>query len=85
MIFESIKALESRTSLLFNLKFAVQFYNAYFFFFSINNLHFLISAVITLAFNTTSKLVISIGMQTKEAKSGTETDPVTVEIKTSKC
>ena len=49
-------------------------------FFLIIDLYFLIPAVIAQIFNQIAKLVIPIGITTKEAKSEMETHPVIVEI-----
>ena len=46
---------------------------------------FLIPAVIARIFDPTSEIAMSIGITTKEAKAETETHPVTVEAKISKC
>ena len=52
-----------------------------FFFFLIIDLYFLIPAAFTQIFNSIAELVISIGIPTKEEKTGTETHPVIVEAK----
>ena len=90
LIFESIRALEIKTSSLFNSDFAN--YNIslcfFFFFFALIidlYLYWLIPAVITQLFNPIAELVIPIGIPTKEAKAEMEIHPVTVEIKISKC
>ena len=82
LIFESIRALEIKTSSLFNSDFAN--YNislCFFFFFALIidlYLYWLIPAVITQLFNPIAELVISIGIPTKEAKAEMEMHPVTV-------
>ena len=55
------------------------------FFFLIIDLYFLITAIITQIFNSIAEIVFPIGIATKEAKTGMETHPVTLEIRTSKC
>ena len=80
-IFESIKALEIKTSMLLNLDFAnCTILSCFFFFFLIIDLYFLIPAVITQIFNPIAELVIPYGIPTKEAKAEMETYPVSVEI-----
>ena len=79
-----IKALEIRTSKLFNLVFANNTILSYFFFFFLRiNLYFLIPAVIVQIFNPTAEFVISIGRQIKEAKTEIETHVVTAKAKIS--
>ena len=86
LIFESIKALEIRTSTLFNLGFANDdILSCFFLFFLIIDLYLLILAVTTQNYNPIAELVIPIETLTKEATLEMETHPVTVEIKTSKC
>ena len=82
LIFESIKALEIKTSMLFYLDFANKYYFIIFlpFFFLFIDLYFLILAVITQIFNRIVELAIPIGIPTKEAKAEIETHPVIVEI-----
>ena len=82
---ESIKVLQIKTSLLFNLDFANNTVLCFFFFFLIINLYFLIAAVITQIFNPMEELVIPIGIPTIEVKIEMETHPVTVDIEISKC
>ena len=53
--------------------------------FLIIDLYFSIPAVVTQILNSIAELVIPIGLPAKEAKEETETHPVTVEIKISKC
>ena len=48
------------------------------------DLYFLITAVIAQIFNPVAKLVISLGIPTKEANAEMETHPVIVEITISK-
>ena len=68
-MFESIKALEIKTSMLLNLDFANNtVWSCFFFFFLIIDLYFLIPAVIAQIFNPIAELVIPIGIPTKEAK-----------------
>ena len=83
---ESIKDLEIKTFMLFDLAFANNtILSGFFFFFLITELYFLIFAVITKIFNTTAELVMPPGIPTKEAKTEIETHAVTVETKISKC
>ena len=86
MIYESIKALEIRTSIVFNISFTNNtiLLRYFFFFFSID-LYFLIPAVIKQTFIPTAELVIPTGTETNEANSENETQPVIVEPKISKC
>ena len=75
------KALEIKTSMLFNLDFAKNTISSYFFFFFlIIDLYFLIPAIITRMFDSVAKLVIPIGIPIKEAQPEMETHPVIVEI-----
>ena len=79
LIFESVKALEIRTSILFNLDFANDIILSFFsLFFLFVNLYFLIPAVVTQVFNPIAELVISIWKPTKEAKEETKTHPVII-------
>ena len=80
-----MEALEFKTFMLFNLDFTNNtFLSCFFFFFLIIDLYFLIFAVITQIFNPIAKIVIPIGIATKEAKAKMETHLVTAEIKISK-
>ena len=63
----------------------ITIYHAFFFFFLIIDLYFLIPAVVTQIFNPIAELVIPIGIPTKEVKTEMETHPVTAEISISKC
>ena len=84
-MFESIKALEIKTSMLFNLDFANKtILSWFFFFFLIIDLQFLIPAVTAQIFDSPVELVIPIGIPTKEAKAEMEAHPVVVEITISK-
>ena len=84
-----IKALEIKTSMLFNLNFANNtILSCVFFFFLIIDLYFFIQAVIVqilLKINPIEKLVIPIGILIKEEKTEIEIHPVTVEAKIRKC
>ena len=72
--------------MLFNLDFANNtILSGLFFFFLIIGFYFLIAAVITQIFNPTAKLIITIGIPTKEGKAEMETHPVTAEPKVRKC
>ena len=86
VIFESIKALEIKISMSFNLDFASNtILSCFFFFFLISDWCLLIPAVITLIFNLPAELVIHIAIPTKEAKAEMETHPATIEFKISTC
>ena len=68
--------------MLFNLDFANNtMLSCFFFFFLINDLYFLIDAVIAQIFTPIAELVIPIGIPTKEAKTKMKTHPVIVEAK----
>ena len=81
-----IKALEIKTSMLFNLDFA---YNTIlcclFLFFLIIDLYFLITAVIAPIFKPFAKLVPPTGIGTKPVKVGMETYLVIVDPEIRKC
>ena len=86
LIYESIKALEFRTSIVFKL--AVPYntiLSCFFLFFFIIDLNFLIPAVIVQIFIPTAELVIPTGTETNKANTEIETQPVIVETKISKC
>ena len=79
LIFESIKVLEIKTSMLFNLDFANNtILSCFFFFFLIIDLYFLIPAVIAQIFNPIAELVLPKGIQSIEVKAETEMHPVVV-------
>ena len=81
-----IKALEIKTSMLFNLDFANNtILSCFFFFFLIIDLYFLIPEVIAQIFNQIAELLILLGILTKEQKVEMETHPVIVEAKIRKC
>ena len=66
--YESIKALEIKNSIVFNISFPNNTrLSCFFFFFLIIELHFLISVVIAQIFILTAKLLIVTGTQTNEA------------------
>ena len=68
-----IKALEIKTSVLFNLNFANNtVLSCLFFFFLIIDLYFVIAAVIAQIFNPIAEIVIPTGIPTKEAKAEME-------------
>ena len=68
-----IKALEIKTSVLFNLNFANNtVLSCLFFFFLIIELYFVIAAVIAQIFNPIAEIVIPTGIPTKEAKAEME-------------
>ena len=79
-IHESIKSLEIKTFILFNLSLAENTILSFFsFFFLIIDLYFLIPVVITQIFNPTAEHVIPAVMPTTA-----ETKPVKIEAKISK-
>ena len=79
---ESIKALEIKTSKLFNLSFANNtIFSCFFFFFLIIDLYFLIPAAIAQILNPIAELLIPIGIPSKEAKAEIQINPVTTEAK----
>ena len=81
-----IKALEIRTSIVFNLSFPNNTILSYFFFFFfIIDLYCLIPAVIAQILIPTAEIVIPTGIQTNGANAEIETQPVTVEVKIRKC
>ena len=83
--YESVKSLEIKTSMLFNLFFANgTILSCFFFFFLVIDLHFLIPAAIAQIFNLIVELVIPIGIPSKEAKADIKRHLVTTEAKTSK-
>ena len=74
------------SSMLLNLVFANNtFFSYFFFFFLIIDLYSLISAVIEQIVNPFIKLVIRIGIPSKEAKVEIEIHPVTTEARMRKC
>ena len=75
-----IKALEIKTSMLFNLDFANNIILLWFFFLIID-LYFLIPAVIAHIFNPIAELVIPLGVPIREAKAEIEIHLVNVEAK----
>ena len=82
-MFESIKSLEIKTSILFNFYFARNtILSCFFFFFLIIDLLFLIPAAIAQLFNTIAKLVIPIGITIKLQ---IEIHPIILEVKIRKC
>ena len=82
----SIKILEINTSSWFNLDFANNtILLCFFFFILIFGLYFLIPVVIAQFFNPIAKIVIPIGIPTKERKAEKETHPVIAEAKIKKC
>ena len=81
-----IKALEIKTSMLFNLDFANNtILSCFFFFFLIIDLYFLIPEVIAQIFNQIAELLILLGILTKEQKVEMEAHLVIVEAKIRKC
>ena len=81
-IFESIKDLEIKTSMLFNLDFANStFLSCFFYFFLIIDLDILIPAASAHIFNPIAELVIPVGIPKKESKAEAEMHPLTAETK----
>ena len=71
LIFESIKAIQIKTSMVFNLDFANNtVLSCFFFFFSIIDLYCLIPAAITQILNPISELVIPIEIPSIKRKTG---------------
>ena len=83
LIFESIKVLEIKPSMVFNLDFANNTVPSCFcfFFLIIVDLYFSIPATVAKSFNPIVELVIPIGITMKEAKAEIEVHPVTEEAK----
>ena len=80
VIYESIKALEMRTLILFSLSFPNStILSSFFFFLFIIDLYFSIPAVITQIFIPIEELVIPTGKATNEANVDIEKQPVTFE------
>ena len=80
LIFESIKALEIKTSILLYLDFAKNtILSFFFFFFFIIELYFLIPAAIAQSFSPIAELVTPIRIPIKKAKAEIEIHPVIVE------
>ena len=68
-MFESVKALEIKTAMIFNLGFVNDpVLLCLFFFFLIIDLYFLLTAVTTQIFNLIAELIIPMRIKTKEAK-----------------
>ena len=82
----SIKVLEIKTSMLFNLDFANNtILSCFFFFFLFIDLYFLIPAVIAQIFYPIAELEIPIEIPSKEENTEIEIHPVIVEAKIRKC
>ena len=74
-----IKALDIRTSIVFNLYFPNNTnLPCFFFFFFIIDLNFLIPAMVAQIFIPTTELIIPIGTQTNDENTEIETQPVIV-------
>ena len=72
--------------MLFNLDFAKNIIlSCFFFFFLINELFFLIRAVIAHIFNPIAELKIAVGIPIKKAKAEIEIHPVNVEATIRQC
>ena len=85
LIFESIKALEIKTSMLFNLDFANNKFYPACFTFSLLLTYTFNSVAFAQIFNPVAELVIPIGIPRKEVKAEMEIDSVIVEAKIKKC
>ena len=87
IIFKSIKALEIKTSIAFNLVFAKSTILWYFFFFFwITYLYYLIPAVITETFIVIAEVTLPTGiLPIEEAIEETDPHPVTVEATINIC
>ena len=84
-MFQSIKALEIKTSKVFSLDFANNsLLSCFFFLFLIIDLCLLIPTNVTQMFNPIAELAIPVGVPTKEAKAEMETHPVIEGMETSK-
>ena len=81
----SIKILEIRTLIVFNLSFRINTILSCIFFFFIINLYFIILAVIEQILIQTAELVIPTGKASNEAKGKIEMHPVTIEAELCKC
>ena len=69
MIYESIKVLEIKISIVFNLVFAIDtILSCFFIFFLITDLYFLIAAVNVQIFKPVAEPAITIGIPTNQAK-----------------
>ena len=84
LITESIKTLEYKTFVLFNLDFANNTTLLEFLFYFID-FYLLIAAVIAQIFNQVTELIIPLGIPTKEANAEMETHIVIVEPKIRSC
>ena len=78
-MYESIKALETRTSIALNLSFRNNTILLCFFFFFIIDLYFLTPAVIAQIFIPNAEITLPTGGQTNEANPKIETQPATTE------
>ena len=81
IMYESIKALKIKTSVVSNLILASNTILSFFFCFSIIHLYSLISEVISWIFNPSEKLAIPRGTSINETNAEIETQPLTVEKK----
>ena len=85
-IYESIKDLEIRTSLVFNLIFPNNtIFSCFLFFLFIIILYFLIPEIIAEMFILTEELVISTLIPVHEANAEIETQPVIIEARIGGC
>ena len=86
LIFESVEALEIKTSMLLILDFGNNTILSYFFFFFwIIDLHFLIPAVLIQIFDPIAELAVPIGIPSKYVRAEIEIYPVLAEAKIRKC
>ena len=82
---ESIKAIEIRASIVFNLSFSNNtILSCFFFFFFMIDLYFLIPAMVAQIFNPIAEIVIPTGTQTNDANAEIKTQLVIVEDRISK-
>ena len=84
-MYESIKALETRTSAASNFVLPSNTILSCFFFFVIIDFYFLISAAIAQIFNSISELVIPTVIANNDINEEMETQPRIIEAKISKC
>ena len=77
----SIAAIEIKTSILFDLEYAINtIFTTSFLLFLIIDLYLLIPAAIAKIFNLTAELRTPIGLQSKKAKAEIGIDPVIAEV-----
>ena len=85
-MYESIKALQNRTSIIFNLSFLNStILSCFFFFLLMVDLYFLIPEMFAQMFYPTTELVIQTETQINGVNTETETQSVTTEARTNRC